>query len=46
MPRFDDHLQRVRDSYHDRPNLRLTPSQAQRTFELEPQVCVAVLDAL
>ena len=46
MSPLDDHLQCVRDAYLDRPNLRLTPSQAQRMFELEPQVCVAVLDAL
>jgi hypothetical protein len=43
---LDDHLQRVRDAYRDSPNLRLTPSQAQRMFELESQVCVAVLNAL
>jgi hypothetical protein len=46
MPPLDDHLQRVRDAYRDQPNLRVTPSQAQRMFELEPQLCVAVLDAL
>lgn len=43
---FDDQLQRVRDAYRDRPNLRLTPSQAQRMFELRPQACVAVLVTL
>ena len=46
MSALDDHLQRVRDAYRDRPSLGLTPSQAQRMFELEPQACVAVLDAL
>jgi hypothetical protein len=46
MPLLDDNLQRVRDAYRDQPNLRVTPSQAQRIFELEPQLCVAVLDAL
>jgi hypothetical protein len=46
MPLLDDHLQRVRDAYGDRPNLSLTPSQVQRMFALEPQVCVAVLNSL
>ena len=39
-------LQRVRAEYTERPNLRLTPSQAQRLFGLEPSAWVAVLDAL
>ena len=43
---IDDDLQRVRDAYRERPDLRVTPSQAQRLFELAPQVCVAVLEAL
>ena len=43
---FDDLLQRVRDEYGDVPKLRLTPSQAQLVFGLEPSACAAVLDAL
>jgi hypothetical protein len=43
---LEERLQRVRDEYTERPNLRLTPSQAQRLFELEPSAWVAVLDAL
>ena len=46
MAPLDDHLQRVREAYRDRPSLRLTPSQVQRMFGLEPQMCVAVLEAL
>jgi hypothetical protein len=46
MSPLDDDLQRVRDAYRDSPNLRVTPSQAQRVFALEPEVCVAVLEAL
>ena len=46
MPSLDDYLQRVRDAYRDKPNLGLTPSQAQRMFGLDSQACVAVLDAL
>ena len=41
-----DVLQRVRDEYEDMPGLRLTPSQAQRLFGLEPAACAASLDAL
>ena len=43
---FDELLQRVRDEYGDVPNLRLTPSQAQVLFDLEPSACAAMLDAL
>jgi hypothetical protein len=39
-------LQRVRDEYDNTPRLRLTPSQAQQRFELEPRVCITVLEAL
>jgi hypothetical protein len=39
-------LQRVREEYRESPSLRLTPSQAQRLFGLEPLVCVAILQAL
>ena len=46
MSPFDDHLQRVREAYRHRPSLRLTPPQAQRMFQLEPQLCVAVLVTL
>jgi hypothetical protein len=38
-------LQRVRAKYEEMPSLRLTPSQAQRLFGLEPSTCVAMLDA-
>jgi len=40
------HMQMVRAEYDDMPNLRLTPSEAQRRFGLEPAACSAVLDAL
>jgi hypothetical protein len=46
MSPLDDHLQRVRDAFRDRPSLSLTPSQAQRMFGLEPRMCVAVLETL
>jgi len=46
MSPLDEHLQRVREAYGDRPSLSLTPSQAQRMFGLEPPMCVAVLEAL
>jgi hypothetical protein len=39
-------LQRVRAEYEETPSLRLTPSQAQRLFGLEPSACVAILEAL
>jgi hypothetical protein len=44
-PPFEEILRRVRAEYDD-ANLRLTPSQAQRLFGLEPPACAAVLDAL
>jgi hypothetical protein len=40
------HMQMVRAEYDEMPNLRLTPSEAQRRFGLEPAACSAVLDAL
>lgn len=43
---LEELLQRVRDEYADRPNLRLTPSQAQQVFGLEPAACVAILEVL
>jgi hypothetical protein len=46
MSPIDDELQRVRAAYRDTPSLRVTPSQAQRIFELGPEVCVLVLEAL
>ena len=46
MSPIDDHLHRVREVYRATPDLRVTPWQAQRIFALEPQVCVAVLEAL
>ena len=39
-------LEYVRAEYNDVPNLRLTPSQAQRWFHLEPPMCATMLDAL
>jgi hypothetical protein len=39
-------LQRVRAEYQEMSSLRLTPSQAQRLFGLEPLMCSAVLEAL
>jgi hypothetical protein len=42
----DDLLQRVRDAYRETPNLRLTPSQTQRFFQVGPFMCVAMLEAL
>jgi len=43
---LEELLQRVRAEYRDMPSLRLTPSQAQRLFGLEPSTCVAILEAL
>jgi hypothetical protein len=43
---FDATLEYVRAAYNDVPNLRLTPSQAQRLFHLEPPMCATMLDAL
>jgi hypothetical protein len=39
-------LHRVRQEYLDKPNLRLTPSGAQRFFGLQPLPCMAILEAL
>ena len=39
-------LQRVRAAYGETPGLHLTPSQAQRLFEVEPSECAVMLDAL
>jgi DNA-binding IclR family transcriptional regulator len=39
-------LQRVREEYREMPNLRLTPSEAQRLFGLEPSVCAEILETL
>jgi hypothetical protein len=44
--RFDALLHRIRAEYREMPNLRLTPSEAQRLFGLEPSACHAALDAL
>ena len=43
---LDALVHRVREEYRESPSLRLTPSQAQRLFGLEPLVCVAILEAL
>jgi hypothetical protein len=39
-------LRRVREEYLDAPNLRLTPSGAQRAFGLQPLPCMEILEAL
>ena len=36
----------VREEYLDTPNLRLTPSGAQRLFGLQPLPCMEILEAL
>jgi len=41
-----DLLQRIRAEYQEMFSLRLTLSEAQRLFGLEPLMCSAVLDAL
>ena len=46
LPSLEELLQLVRAEYEEMSSLRLTPSQAQRLFGLEPAVCVAVLEAL
>ena len=43
---LEELLQRVRAEYQDMPSLRLTPSQAQRLFGLEPSTCIAILETL
>ena len=39
-------LRLVREEYLDTPNLRLTPSGAQRLFGLQPFPCMEILEAL
>ena len=42
-----EHLaSRVRAEFLEMPGLRLTLSQAQRLFRLEPEVCAQVVDIL
>jgi len=41
-----DVLDRVRGEYRKMPGLRLTPSQAQRLFQVEPALCAALLNVL
>jgi hypothetical protein len=43
---LEEQLLRVRQEYLDTPNLRLTPSGAQRLFELQPLPCMAILEML
>jgi hypothetical protein len=43
---IEEQLLRVRQEYLDTPNLRLTPSGAQRLFELQPLPCMAILEVL
>ena len=43
---LEEQLLRVRQEYVDTPNLRLTPSGAQRLFELPPLPCMAILEVL
>jgi hypothetical protein len=43
---LEEQLLRVRQEYLDTPNLRLTPSGAQRLFELQPLPCMAILEVL
>jgi hypothetical protein len=43
---LEEHLQLVRQEYLDTPNLRLTPSGAQRFFGLQPFPCMEILEAL
>ena len=45
-PAFEEQLQQVRQEYLDTPNLRLTPSGAQRFFGLQPYPCMEILEAL
>ena len=44
--RIDDVLQRIQGEFVEMPGLRLTPSQAQRLWGLERDVCDALLGAL
>jgi hypothetical protein len=43
---LEEQLQQVRQQYLDTPNLRLTPSGAQRFFGLQPVPCMVILAAL
>jgi hypothetical protein len=43
---LEQQLRRVRQEYLDVPNLRLTPSGAQRLFALQPLRCMEILEAL
>jgi hypothetical protein len=43
---LEEQLRRVREEYLDTPNLRLTPSGAQRLFGLKPLACMEILEAL
>jgi hypothetical protein len=43
---LEQQLRRVREKYLDTPNLRLTPSGAQRLFGLQPFPCMEILEAL
>jgi hypothetical protein len=43
---LDERMQRVREEYREMPSLRLTSSQAQRLFGLEPLACAAIFGAL
>jgi hypothetical protein len=43
---LEEQLQQVRQEYLDTPNLRLTPSGAQRFFGLQPYPCMEILEVL
>jgi hypothetical protein len=43
---LEEQLQLVRQEFLDTPNLRLTPSGAQRFFGLQPLPCMEILEAL
>lgn len=44
--RIDDVLQRIQAEFVEMPGLRLTAPQAQRLWDLDREVCDAVLGAL
>jgi hypothetical protein len=44
--RMDEVLQRIQGEFVEMPGLRLTASQAQRLWGLEPDICDALLGAL
>jgi len=44
--RIDDVLQRIQGEFVEMPGLRLTPTQAQRLWGLERDICDALLGAL